>query len=241
MNRVGRAMTMFSIGAIMARLLWSGGFGFFVQQRMRIPLLLATIVLLILGTYEAVAGTREQDRDPEAANKQFGPTVGWMLALPLAVLVSVAPTGLGAAAASRVDAFNPTDATEIFEDLDTSDGPVQMRVIDFLDRAIWDDSGSLENVVVRLEGLVVNSPDVPDGFKLTRFMVSCCAADGIPLQVALHNRGPALADETWVVADVMFRPPSIPFQETEGLWLVEADVISLTTSEFPNDPYESPY
>ena len=40
-----------------------------------------------------------------------------------------------------------------FEPLETGNGPVEMRVFDFLDRALWDDERSLEGVPVRLEGL----------------------------------------------------------------------------------------
>lgn len=230
------------LGAVMARLLWSGGFGWFVQQRMRLPLLAAAAVLMIFGVYEFVSASREEDQDPEATRRSAGPTVGWLLLLPVVVLISVAPTGLGAAAADRVDAYNPTETTEQFAALDTTNGPPELRVFDFLERAAWDEERSLEGEVVRLEGLVVNDPDVPGGFKLTRFMVSCCAADGIPLQVAVHDTGPALEDDTWVVADVMWRPPTTPYQEQGSAAIVEADAVSVTVvPDAPNDPYESPY
>lgn len=144
--------------------------------------------------------------------------------------------------AGRIDAYSPTETTEEFEPLDASSGPPELRVFDFLDRAAWDVDRSLEDQVVRLEGLVVNDPDVPDGFMLTRFMVSCCAADGIPLQVMLHNTGAAVANETWVIADVIWRPPSTPYREQPSGYVVEADAVSLTVvPDAPNDPYESPY
>ncbi len=233
---------MLCVGAVMARLLWTGGFGWFVQQRMQIPLAIATVVLLVFGVYEAVAGTRQEETDPTAVRRSVGPMVGWMLVLPLVVLISVAPTGLGAAAADRVEAFNPTEATSGFPPLDTSAEPVEMRVFDFLDRALWDEERSLDGVTVQLEGLVVNDPEAPDGFLLTRFMVSCCAADGIPLQVLLHNPGQTLEDDTWVVAEVTWREPDIPYQETPTPWRVEADAVSITVvPNARNDPYESPY
>lgn len=226
----------------MARLLWSGGFGWFVQQRMQIPLLVATAVLLIFGAYEAIAGSREEERDPDAVRRPVGPVVGWLLLLPLLVLISVAPTGLGASAADRVDAYTPTQSSADFAPLEVTNGVAEMRVFDFLYRSIWDDERSLENVTVRLEGLVVNDPAIADGFKLTRFMVSCCAADGIPLQVTVHGVDQDLADDTWVVADVVWRPPDAPYQETPSPWTIEADAVSVTVvPDAPNDPYESPY
>lgn len=233
---------MIVIGAVIVRLLWSGGFGLFVQQHMRFPLMAAAAALLVFGVYEAIAGTREERRDPASIQRSTGPVIGWLLILPILVLVSVAPTALGASAADRVDAYTPTQTTSVFAELDPSDGPIEMRVFEFLDRALWDDSGSLEGRTVRLEGLVVNDPEVPDGFKLTRFMVSCCAADGIPLQVTVHAPTVTLPDDTWVVADVTWRPPAQPYRDTPGPSIVEADAISVVeVPDAPNDPYESPY
>ncbi|MDW3178254.1 MAG: TIGR03943 family protein [Acidimicrobiia bacterium] len=242
MNRSGRAAVMLTLGAIMGRLLWSGGFGWFVQQRMRLPLMGAAIVLVVFGVYEFARSAKEEQDNPESTRRSAGPAVGWLLLLPLVVLISVAPTGLGAAAADRIDAYTPTESQEEFDALDTSNGAPAMRVFDFLERAAWDEERSLEGQPVLLEGLVVNDPSVPDGFKLTRFMVSCCAADGIPLQVDVRGAGAPLEDETWVVAEVIWRPPTTPYIEQEGDWAVEADAVNVTVvPDAPNDPYESPY
>ncbi len=223
------------------RLVWSGGFGWFVQQRMRYPLLIAASIVFVFGLYELRRDTRDANRLAASAGRSVAPRVGWLLALPFIVLVSVAPTGLGAAAADRTGAYTPVESDRTFDEIDASDGPVEMRVLDFLNRAIWDDERSLTGVPVRLEGIVVNGPSIQDGFKLVRFLVSCCAADGIPLQVAVLG-APPLANDSWVVADVLWRPPDVPYRDQEGDWLVEADAISITTVEDPPlDPYESPY
>ncbi len=234
-------MLLLSLGAVTARMLWSGGYGWFVQQRMFIPLVLATVVLLGFGVFEAIQGTQEERRNPESSRWSVAPAVGWLLLLPLLVLIAVAPTGLGAAAASRVEAFTPNERLSRFEPLDASAGPVDMRVYDFLERAVWDPDASLDGVTVRLEGLVVNDDRTPDGFMLTRFLVSCCAADGIPLQVALRGVDQTFEDDTWVVAEVVWRPPEVPYDQVQGTKIVEADVISLTVVPGTNDPYESPY
>lgn len=234
---------MFFAGAMLARLIVSGGFGWFVQQRMRWPLILAAAALMLFGVVEVIVSWREESDTPDTATRSRGPLVGWLLALPLLVLVSVSPTALGAAAADRVDAYTPTEAENPFEPIDASDGPVEMRVLDFLDRAMWDEARSLEDVTVRLEGLVVNDEDHTAGFTLTRFLVSCCAADGIPLQVDLHDVGRSFEDDTWVIADVRWIPPDIPYTDMpSNERRIAAEVVSLT--EVPDarkDPYESPY
>jgi uncharacterized repeat protein (TIGR03943 family) len=263
-SRLGRAGILLFVGILTARLIWSGGFGWFVQQRMRIPLILAAAILLIFGAYELFSWARAEDDDNQnhddhdhgedhdrdgdhehehahAHSHSAGPAVGWLLALPLLVLISVAPTALGALAASRVDAYVPDETTRSFDPLPESE-PVVMRVIEFIDRASWDPDRSLEGRTVRLEGLVVNDESVPDGFKLTRFMVSCCAADGIPLQVSVHGVDQALDDDTWVEVDLVWRPPEVPYQSQEGVWVIEADAVSITPIiGVPKDPYESPY
>ena len=244
MNRMGRATVMLAVGTVLVRLLWNGGFGWFVQQRMRWPLIGAAAVLCVFGLYEAISdarhsGTRE---GADTGSRPVGPGVGWLLGLPIIVLVLVAPTGLGAAAADRVDAYQPVETAGEFPPIDDSDGPVEMRVFDFLDRAAWDPDRSLEGITVRLEGLVVNDDEVTDGFKLTKFLVSCCAADGIPLQVVVHG-APPIANDTWVVADVIWREPEVPYIETPGDWVIEADAVEVTVvdGDVPKDPYESPY
>jgi hypothetical protein len=73
-------------------------------------------------------------------------------------------------------------------------------------------------------------------------MVSCCAADGIPLQVAIVDAGRELADDSWVRVVARWRPPPTTYQELEPPWLVEAGITELTVlSGAPPDSYESPY
>lgn len=235
-------MLLLSLGLVAAGLIRTGGYGWFVQQRMLWPLVFAAVVLVLLGTYEAVQGVRQELKVPDSKRWGVAPVVGWLLLLPLVVLIGVSPAGLGAAAAGRVEAFTPTDQTDTFGPLNASNGPVEMRVYDFLDRALWDTDESLDGVPVRLEGLVVNDERVPDGFMLTRFMVSCCAADGIPLQVAVRGVEAPLPNDTWVVVDLMWQAPEVPYAEAGGATIVEADVIGVTpVPEAPNDPYESPF
>ena len=242
MNRGGRAAVMLAVGAILGSLLWTGSFGSFVQQRMEWPLIIATAVLLVFGAFEAFVAKREEQDDPESARRSRGPVVGWLLILPMVVLVSVAPTALGASAADRVEAYSPTETSSGFDVLDDSDGPVELRVFDFLNRAVWDTDESLDGVTVRLEGLVVNDDALTDGFKLTRFLVSCCAADGIPLQVSLHGVDGAFENDAWVSIDLVWRSPDVPYQDTPTPWIVEADVVSISVIDDPPDsPYESPF
>ena len=96
---------------------------------------------------------------------------------------------------------------------------------------------------VRLEGLVVNDPDIEGGFLLTKFLVSCCAADGVPIQVVVQGVDGVYEDDTWVVADVQIRPSDTPLSELTGdARRVVVDLVSISIEESaPTDAYESPY
>ncbi len=234
MNRFGRGSVMLFVGLTIGRLVVDGGFGAFVQQRMRWPLAIATVVMIVLGLVDVILALRSDDTEE---TRSVGPRVGWLLAGPILVLIAVAPTSLGAAAADRVDSFEPTrpdDLTALPED-----DPFTMRVLDFATAAIWDETGALEGRQVILEGLVVNDDDLPGGYFLTRFLVSCCAADGIPIKIAVHDADATFADDDWIRATVTLRERSPA--AVEGGY-VEVDAIGVELLDGPPaSPYESPF
>jgi uncharacterized repeat protein (TIGR03943 family) len=238
-NRLARAAVMMFAGAMAVRLAATGEFGNFVQQRMRWPLLLAGAVIAVLGFLEAVGADADQRRDPTSRRRAAAPRVGWLLAAPVLVLVSVAPTRLGSEAIGRVEAYQSTER-QAFPPLPDG-GAVDLTLLEFVDRAVWDDDRSLADRPVRLRGFVVNDERAPDGFLLTRFAVACCAADALPVQVALHGLDQPLADDTWVDVVVEWQPPDEPYDLT-GLWIVDADIVDLAVlPAAPDAPYESPY
>ncbi|MDY7103239.1 MAG: TIGR03943 family protein [Actinomycetota bacterium] len=287
MSRDGRAALMLCLGVVTLRLVYTGGFGWFVQQRMRWPLVAAAVVLVAFGAFEVISAwradaTADHDDhddldhadadDPDGARgvvgdragevpagaglehedvhehdgmgRRVGPRVGWLLGAPLLVLIAVAPTGLGAAAAERVDAYTPTEdeGGSWFEPLPESEGPVPLPVSDFVNRAIWDSERTLEDREVVLEGLVVNDAEVADGFLLTRFLVFCCAADGLPVQVAALGADQAYEDDTWVRVTGVWRPPASGSYEGVENPRAELDVTDIElVPDPPDDPYENPF
>ncbi|MEM9042482.1 MAG: TIGR03943 family protein [Actinomycetota bacterium] len=237
MTRAGRGMMLLAIALAVGRMTWNGTFGNFVQQHMRWPLAIAAVCVFVLGVVDIVGWARtEADDDPSVA-----PSVGILMVLPIAVLIAVAPAALGSAALDRVDPFEPTEPDDdawVLPDDDLLD----MRVIDFVNQALYDDEQHLEGRSVVLEGLAVNDDEFPDGFLLVRFLVSCCAADGIPVIVALRDAPQQLEDDTWVRATVTWIPPDIPYFDPDGPLYIEAEIESLEViPDPPLSPYESPF
>lgn len=111
----------------------------------------------------------------------------------------------------------------------------QVAKIDFLSLAsVTTDPGYAKDIGVkagtrvRFIGFTVRTGK-PDRFQLARFLISCCAADAVPVFVEVKAMGNEIpADNEWV--DVAGR-----LGRHDGTLLVEAE--SLTPTEQPNDPY----
>ncbi|MEL6892260.1 MAG: TIGR03943 family protein [Actinomycetota bacterium] len=237
MNEGGRGALTLTVGMMVARMTMTGSFGDFVQQRMRWPLVIAAVLLIALGAIDLLRWIRTTDEE----NRRAAPAVGLLMVIPTLIFVAVAPTALGAAAADRVESYEPPPP-----DNDTwslpDDDPLEMRMVDFVNHALYDEDGRLEGRSVVLEGIVVNDPEVPDGFVLVRFLVSCCAADGIPLKIALRESPESFDDDTWVRAVVTWVPPEVPYNDPEASKYIEAVVEFVEIIDDPPDsPYESPY
>ena len=237
MNQAGRGMITLIVGLAVARMTMTGAFGDFVQQRMRWPLVIAACCLIGLGAIDVVRWVRAAGEQ----NRQAAPAVGLLMVVPILILIAVAPSALGAAAADRVEPYEPPPPETEAWVLPDED-PFEMSVLDFVNQALYDEEGRLEGRSVVLEGLVVNDPDVPDGFLLVRFLVSCCAADGIPLKIALRGTPERLENDTWVEAVVSWTPPEVPYDDPNGPRYIEAEIESIEVLEDPPDsPYESPF
>lgn len=235
MNRLGRGVLLLFVGVTVMRIVVDGSFASFVQLRMRWPLGVAAAAVIALGVIDVFLGLLHDDAAEQ--RRAVGPRVGWLLAAPILVLMAVAPTALGAAAVDRVDSFRPTRPGELV-DLPATD-PFAMRVVDFTTTAVWDETGALEGRQVILEGLVANDDDLPGAFFLARFLVSCCAADGIPVKVAVHGADVAFADDTWIRATVTLREQS-PAAIEGGYTEVDAIAVQALDGP-PASPYESPF
>lgn len=165
------------------------------------------------------------------------PRIGWMLAAPLFAVLLVAPPPLGSFAANRQSgvvvaptaAWPPLPAAE--------DGAVPLTLGDYASRALYDTDLSLDGTDVRLTGFVSEVAD--DGFTLTRFALSCCAADGTAINVRVRTDDPPPAVDEWVVVEGRWAPVD---GHVIGELTTEAPVIeaeTLTRIEQPTEPYEA--
>lgn len=215
------------LGLVALRLTLTGEYQQFLKPGMWPLLIPAALVLVVLGGHHAL-------RAPDVG---AGPRVGLLLLAPVLTLIVVAPGSLGAYAAERSSAA-PAPPPGLFEPLPGPvDGAVDLRVREFVSRALYDGERSLDGVPVRLLGFVAPGPE-PDTFLLTRFLLNCCAADGQAMQVVVRGGGAVPPPDTWV--------------QVEGTWAgrvasgapdptrpAELDAAAVTVVEPPDQPYES--
>ncbi|WP_067499771.1 TIGR03943 family protein [Actinoplanes sp. TFC3] len=125
------------------------------------------------------------------------PRIGWLLILPVLGLLLVSPPALGSYAAGQAGSvLTSQNSASDYAALPAGD-PVDVALLDYASRAVFDDGRSLTGRNLRLTGFVTPGPDGQP--MLARMVLSCCAADGRPIKVGLLGDGPAgVAADTWV-------------------------------------------
>lgn len=133
------------------------------------------------------------------------PTSAWLLVLPLLALLLIAPPALGAFAAERQSTRPPVTTQTAYPPLpDAVDGAVELSLLEFTFRAIYDDDRSLDGERVRMSGFVTSSDDAQT-YLLTRFRLQCCAADAtaITVEIAGDRQWP---EDTWLEVEGYWEP-----------------------------------
>jgi uncharacterized repeat protein (TIGR03943 family) len=222
------------------------------------PLLLASGVILVGLAVVAVGRDRrnrddaERSRD-EHGQRAHGPRVAWLLALPPLALVLIAPPALGAFAASRqavrpppTSQTSPTDQPAggvdeaLFPPLmPPGDGAaVAMTLSEYVLRD-YQAPHTLAGVRIRLVGFVTPQQGGGEGYRLTRFAINCCAADGTALQVSVLGDPVPRSPDTWLEVEGRWqqRPNDDPGQLSSEAPPLLAE--SIRVIQQPAEPYEN--
>jgi uncharacterized repeat protein (TIGR03943 family) len=215
-------------------------------------LLFAAAVLLALGSGGVVRAVRTavaRHRAPaggdeagsaggdESGHDHPGPQVAWLLLLPFAVLLLVAPPALGSYTAARqaqpvvVPASQPPPTGGLGED-DPGEDHRSMSLLAYSLRAL-SDPAAFEGRLVRLVGFV--TPREGGGWYVSRIAINCCAADAVSYTVVVDGERGSLAADQWV--EVVGR--HAPAQDHPAAGYPEAVIepVSVTPIEPPVDPY----
>jgi uncharacterized repeat protein (TIGR03943 family) len=209
------------------------------------PLLLASgLLLLALGAAALAGGARSRGEGaavPDGGHDHGGhgaSRIGWLLVLPLLVLILVAPPALGSYAAGRraPASGGGGDQGSMPPVGQAVGGAVPMELSEFYYRALFDERHSLNGVRVRLLGFA--APNHGDGYLLARFAMYCCAADAEVVEVAVHGDTVKRAPDQWLMVEGHL-VPSAKVEDpgtTDAVPVLVAD--SVTAVAPPKDRYE---
>jgi uncharacterized repeat protein (TIGR03943 family) len=242
-SRRSEGLLLVLAGLVAFRLVVIGTYDQYVRTGMRLPLVVASAVLVAIGVVTTVRGALAEDRvaageAPEHESHDHAPLVGWLLIAPIGVLLAIAPASLGADAAARQPAYTSSIQSSAFPALpEPRDGAVDVRLAEFVDRALWDAERSLDGTSVRLTGFVVHDDRVEGGFLLTRFQIACCAADAVPVEVAVPDPPSDHPDDQWVEVVGRLVPP-VEATGSGALPLVGIDAEEVVAIPEPETPYE---
>ncbi len=157
--------------------------------------------------------------------------MGWLLVVPLLVVLLVPPAPLGANAVRSRLATSRSGVAVYPAVHPPVRGAVPMTMAEFATRALRDRAASLRGVRVRLVGFV-SSTSGDDGYALSRFVIFCCAADAEAVQAVVRGDAAARKLNQWL--------------EVEGEWVpaaVDAPTVvvrarSVRAIKRPRAPYE---
>ncbi|WP_376775990.1 TIGR03943 family putative permease subunit [Kutzneria kofuensis] len=161
----------------------------------------------------------------------------WMLLMPVLAIFLIAPPALGADSVNR--AGGRTVASEQRQDqvIKTKFPPlpaasvVPMRMADVATRAAWDSTNSLNGRTLELTGFVVHDAA---GVYVARLVITCCAADAMPVKARLVG-AEGLADDEWITVTGKVRPDSAVQADN---YVPVFDVTTVKKIGTPSDPYE---
>ncbi|GAB2602939.1 membrane protein [Paractinoplanes abujensis] len=207
MNRLTQGVILLLFGGAILRASFTDLYLRYVKEGLR-PFLIATGLLLVAAAVMTIwyswRSAEQTGHDEHAEHDddghghgEHGPRVGWLLILPVLGLLLVAPPALGSYAANQAGSVVAAPVGDS-DYPPLPEGPtVELSMIDYASRALFDDGKSLTGRDLKLTGFITTAPDGAP--MLARIVLSCCAADGRPIKLGLTGRAPIdVPADTWV-------------------------------------------
>ncbi len=225
MRRDTQHVLLVLLGGALLRIAADDTYLRYVRPSHRWLLIAAGAVMVLLAVVALV-----RDRRGTPAHDHGEGHVPWLLLAPVLVIALVAPPALGADAVGRAGPRNAVvQDGDVFPPLPHG---AALTVAEFVQRAAWDTSGSLDGRSVELTGFVVRRGAAVE---LARLTIACCAADARPNRVRLVGDLGDPPPDTWLRIRGTVQPGSatattgyVPAMTVAGAEVVDA----------PPDPYE---
>ncbi len=245
-----KALALMALGLFLYSRFWNGKLFFYIHERFVWLIIFAAIGLIVIGgsySYRA-AQPQTDDHDHDHDHHHDGHKhshFSWgsiaLLMLPVALGLFVPPKPLGASAMvnrdvsveSLTSASSP-DSNEVI-----SKPKDEKNILDWLiDFRTAQDQSRFEEEQVKVVGFVYRDERFnEEQFMVSRFVVSCCAADAAPIGLVVQwPTGADLIADQWVEVEGTLTIQPFAGEETP---LVIAE--SVTPTDVPERPYLYPF
>jgi uncharacterized repeat protein (TIGR03943 family) len=236
-----RSLLLVVLGATVVWLWWSGQALNYVRPGLAPWLLAGGVVVGLLGLLPPLGllGKETAQADRHGGHHRHRGRVGWLLLVPVLVVMLVQPAALGSYAVASRSAVPGGGHEGGFDPLAAPvRGAVPMSMAEFVTRAVRDPDQSLAGVRVRLVGFVAPSQAREGGYRLTRFVIFCCAADAEALQAVVRGDATPRARDQWLEVEGTWqpRPPAAEDDPSPPPPALHADLVRPVAPAKP--PYE---
>ncbi len=207
MKREVQNLLLLFLGGATVKISLDGTFVRYVKPSLHPYLLAAGVVIVALAIASIVADIRRGGPGDDGHDHDSRPY--WLLLVPLAVIVFIAPPALGVSAVGDRSVTSAADRQRTaFAPLPDEDAP-EVALLEVVQRAVRDTEGSLDGREIRVTGFAVatangGSPRADgtrEGIDLARILIICCAADARSVRIHLDAGRVALdgiAEGTWL-------------------------------------------
>jgi uncharacterized repeat protein (TIGR03943 family) len=233
-----RSVLLVVLGATAIWLWWTGDALNYVRPGLAPFLLAGGVVVVLLGLLPPLGLLGEQaagHADGHGGHRHRA-RVGWLLLVPVLVVMLVQPAALGSYAVSSRSVV-PGGGDDQYPPLAAPvRGAVPMPMAEFVTRAVRDPDQSLAGVRVRLVGFVAPAEGA-GGYRLTRFVIFCCAADAEALQAVVRGDPTPRARDQWLEVEGQWVPrPAAVDDPSPPPPVLQAEVVRPVAA--PRPPYE---
>jgi uncharacterized repeat protein (TIGR03943 family) len=220
---------------MLIRLSITGEYSRYVQPGMRIPLLIAGLILTLIAAIQLsgkLVNGHTHDHDSESDSGPGSASIVWLLLFPILAVLVVAPPPLGGWGLDRQTNQAAVDGLKWSPLTLTEEQPVQISLPDFVGRSLETGAPTVSNVEVELIGFVNNRSTT--SFTLARYSIACCAADAQASQVRVIGA---------TLKQGQLNPNTLQWVKVVGTLSSVDGVVpvlaarQLTVIDEPNDPY----
>jgi uncharacterized repeat protein (TIGR03943 family) len=232
------------LGGALVKIAVNGDYLRYVKPAQQPWIIAGGAIMVLLGAVAIVrdilAGQAKSKSAKSESSHGHGHThsarPAWLLLVPVLAVFLVAPPALGADSVTRSAAAASQSAsigsTAAFPPLPAGD-VLPMALNEFVTRAGWDHSGSLNGRTVSLTGFVVHNQG---STMLARLVISCCAADAWPVTVRLAGgEADRFPSDAWIQVTGQVVPNTAT---RANAYTPDFTLASVTTVPTPKDPYE---